>query len=78
MVRCKLYVYYDTAGKPVKWGLHGFQGNVDDLIKFITESDIYKIKNAQYVVKRLVGWKESFHTGVHPGKEVEHITQLRI
>ena len=78
ILRCKLYVHYDKQGIPVKWGLHGFQGTVDDLVKFITENDIYKIKKAQYIVKRLVGWKESFHTGLHPNQQIERKMELRI
>ncbi len=61
IIRNKLYLHYDSRGNLFKRGLHGYQGNAEELLK------LWKLKKSDYKVDHLVKWSEAWHIGLPPG-----------
>jgi hypothetical protein len=61
ILRNKLYLHYDEAGKLAKTGLHGFELGPEKLLK------LWKSAKRTYKVERLVRWSEAWHIGIPPG-----------
>ena len=60
ILRNKLYLHYDKQGKLKKYALHGFTGNINDLIKVIKE------KKNKYTTKRLLKVREAIRQELKP------------
>lgn len=72
ILRNKLYLHFDKAGKLGKSGLHGFEGDPEELQR------VWKSSRRIYHVTRLVKWAESWHLGVPPGTELRVKKMLNI
>ncbi len=72
ILRNKLYLFFGPDGKLVKSGLHGFEGNPQELEK------LWRSSRRIYHVSRLVKWGEAWHIGIPPGQELKIKKELRI
>jgi hypothetical protein len=72
IVRNKLYIHYNAKNEPAKWGLHGFQGSKEELIKIVQS------KKYHYRTERLVKWGEAWHIGYPPGFPLTRNMKLNI
>ncbi len=73
ILRNKLYLHFDKkTGALKKSGLHGFEGNPEEL------ESLWKKSKRIYHAKRLVRWAEAFHIGLPPGSEIRIKKELRL
>ncbi len=73
ILRNKLYLHFDKkSGALKKSGLHGFEGNPEELEK------LWKKSKRIYNITRLVKWAEAFHCGLPPGTEIKIRKELRL
>lgn len=67
ILRNKLYLHFDQAGKVKKSGLHGFQGDLNHLEK------IWRSSKRIYHISRLTRWAEAWHIGLPPGLQQKNL-----
>lgn len=73
IMRNKLYLHFDHAGKLKKSGLHGFQGNPAEL------EALWRSSKRIYSISHLVKWAEAWHVGLPPGTPIKNVKRtLRI
>jgi hypothetical protein len=72
ILRNKLYLHWDEQGHLKKYALHGFQGTLDDLHRFVLGDD------PSYHRKRLRGWAEAIRDEVEPFGQLDRTMRLRI